>query len=276
MQGTSVQGTPKGEKAAGDGVGDRHRGGLPEPVAASVSSLGASRPRHGVVVVDAMPLYRSGAVAALTAGGVPVVGEAARLAEGVVLAARAHAAALLVGGAEVSQVREAVEALAGCAVVALVSQPSRSALVEMLETGVAGLGPRSLTAEELVSTVEAAAEAAGIELGGAQRPDERLGAPVFVPVLVADAASPGKAHGPDAAEPGTAGARPGAGDVSLTPKELEILTLLQQGASNKKIADALYVTQATVKTHLAHIYTKLGVRGRHEAISRAFALRLLR
>lgn len=262
MRGTSLQGTSKGEKTAGEG------------------SARYGSPRQGVVVVDAMPLYRSGAVAALSAAGVPVVGEASRVIEGVAIALDKRAAALLVGGAEVGQVAEAVAALPNCAVVALVSQPSRAALVEMLETGVAGLGPRSLTAEELVSTVQAAAESAGIELGESQGAGPKAVAPVFVPVLVADAGADGARlgsnHGVGPRQKGTSDdVRPSAPDLVLTPKELEILSLLQQGASNKKIADALYVTEATVKTHLAHIYVKLSVRGRHEAIARAFALHLL-
>ena len=47
------------------------------------------------------------------------------------------------------------------------------------------------------------------------------------------------------------------------------------GASNKAIAKALFVTPATVKTHLAHIYAKLGARSRHEALTQAFATGIL-
>ena len=61
----------------------------------------------------------------------------------------------------------------------------------------------------------------------------------------------------------------------LTRKELEVLARLAEGRSNREIAGALYVTPATVKTHLAHIYTKLGVTGRQEALARAVALGLL-
>jgi DNA-binding CsgD family transcriptional regulator len=61
----------------------------------------------------------------------------------------------------------------------------------------------------------------------------------------------------------------------LTLKEREIVAQLARGASNKEIADALFVTPATVKTHLAHIYAKLGARSRHEALTQAFALGIL-
>jgi ATP/maltotriose-dependent transcriptional regulator MalT len=65
-------------------------------------------------------------------------------------------------------------------------------------------------------------------------------------------------------------------DGVLTRKELEVLARLADGRSNKQIADALFVTQATVKTHLAHIYTKLNVSGRQAAVARAVELGLLR
>ena len=61
----------------------------------------------------------------------------------------------------------------------------------------------------------------------------------------------------------------------LTAKELEVLGLLSQGHSNKQIARALYVTDATVKTHLQHIYVKLGVQNRFGALTRAGELGLL-
>jgi ATP/maltotriose-dependent transcriptional regulator MalT len=67
----------------------------------------------------------------------------------------------------------------------------------------------------------------------------------------------------------------GADGVPLTTKELAVLTRLAHGETNAAIADALYISIPTVKTHLTHIYAKLGVGGRHEATSRAVALGLL-
>ena len=57
---------------------------------------------------------------------------------------------------------------------------------------------------------------------------------------------------------------------------MEVLALLAQGHSNKQIARALYVSDATVKTHLQHIYGKLDVQSRFGALSRAAELGLLR
>ncbi|MBN9613489.1 MAG: response regulator transcription factor, partial [Actinobacteria bacterium] len=52
----------------------------------------------------------------------------------------------------------------------------------------------------------------------------------------------------------------------LTDREVEVLRLLATGAANKEIARTLFVSEATVKTHVAHILTKLGVDSRSKAI----------
>ncbi|WP_288857716.1 response regulator transcription factor [uncultured Corynebacterium sp.] len=58
-------------------------------------------------------------------------------------------------------------------------------------------------------------------------------------------------------------------DEALSAREIEILRALQTGASNRAIADRLFISQATVKTHLIHIYNKLGVDNRTAAVDRA-------
>lgn len=55
--------------------------------------------------------------------------------------------------------------------------------------------------------------------------------------------------------------------VRLTDRELDVLRLLDTGASNREIARALFVTEATVKTHLTHVFDKLGVDNRARAIA---------
>ena len=50
--------------------------------------------------------------------------------------------------------------------------------------------------------------------------------------------------------------------TSLTPRELEVLQLVAAGASNRQIGQDLMLSEATVKSHLVHIYDKLGVRSR--------------
>ena len=61
----------------------------------------------------------------------------------------------------------------------------------------------------------------------------------------------------------------------LSPKELEVLSVLAEGATYEQIAEALIVGKATVKTHLVHIYAKLEVKNREQAVARALALGLL-
>jgi LuxR family maltose regulon positive regulatory protein len=89
------------------------------------------------------------------------------------------------------------------------------------------------------------------------------GSPAFLGTLLAAFASgtPGP-HGTGLIEP-------------LTERELHVLRLLAAGHSNADMAAELFVEQSTVKTHLIHLYRKLGVRSRTQAAARARALRLL-
>ncbi|MEL7974501.1 response regulator transcription factor [Isoptericola sp. F-RaC21] len=56
---------------------------------------------------------------------------------------------------------------------------------------------------------------------------------------------------------------------ALTPREAELLTLLAQGLSNRELGRRLFISEATVKTHLAHVYAKLGVESRAAAVAHA-------
>jgi len=56
---------------------------------------------------------------------------------------------------------------------------------------------------------------------------------------------------------------------ALSIREIDVLTLVSKGSSNRQIADQLYVTEATVKTHLIHIYSKLNVSDRTAAVTKA-------
>jgi DNA-binding NarL/FixJ family response regulator len=57
---------------------------------------------------------------------------------------------------------------------------------------------------------------------------------------------------------------------SLSQRELDVLRLIADGASNREAAARLFVSEATIKTHLLHIYGKLGVRDRAAAVGEAY------
>ena len=63
---------------------------------------------------------------------------------------------------------------------------------------------------------------------------------------------------------------------ALSPREGEVLRLIAGGATNREAAAALFVSEATVKTHLIHIYAKLGVSDRAAAVGEAYRRGLLR
>lgn len=65
------------------------------------------------------------------------------------------------------------------------------------------------------------------------------------------------------------------GGEPLSGRELEVLQLLAKGASNKEIAGALYISEATVKTHLIHVYRKLDVESRTAAVTAAIGRGLI-
>lgn len=63
--------------------------------------------------------------------------------------------------------------------------------------------------------------------------------------------------------------------LGITEREREVLELLARGLSNREIAKGLFVSTNTVKTHLAHLYGKLQVSRRTQAVHKAKALRLI-
>ena len=97
-----------------------------------------------------------------------------------------------------------------------------------------------------------------------------------------EAGSDGTGSDREANAPEAAGDEEGAGDKdeagrveSLTPREIEVLTLLSQGQTNPQIAQNLTVSRGTVKIHVQHIISKLGVSDRTQAAVRAIEAGLI-
>ena len=63
--------------------------------------------------------------------------------------------------------------------------------------------------------------------------------------------------------------------LGITPRELEVLELIAAGLSNKEIAERVYVSENTVKTHSSRVFDKLGARRRTQAVQLGKELRLI-
>jgi DNA-binding CsgD family transcriptional regulator len=63
--------------------------------------------------------------------------------------------------------------------------------------------------------------------------------------------------------------------LAITPRELEVLELIAAGLSNKEIAERVFVSENTVKTHLSRVFDKLGARRRTQAVQLGKEFRLI-
>lgn len=134
-----------------------------------------------------------------------------------------------------------LSALTGVAIVVLTDDLQGDWTMEALRLGVRSLLPRSATAEEIVPTVVAAA--AGLVV---LHPD------VFDSLLPL---------------PSNARTLPTAPIQALTPREVEVLSMLAEGLGNKAIARRLSISEHTVKFHVSSIFTKLNASSRTEAVT---------
>jgi DNA-binding NarL/FixJ family response regulator len=200
------------------------------------------------VVADGIPMLRAGVAASLRADGFEIVAETG-LASDVVGLVGHHGARLVVIGtmpdmAIVDLVRRVRAQPEPPRVVLLLGRVGPDAIAELLSLDVEALVPRSIDGAELAAVVQR------VQRG------ERV---VDPGVLMNDASAESEA----------------APASALTEREREVLVLLAEGKSNREIASSLYVSLPTVKTHLAHIYAKLGAKNRNEALGRAVAAGLL-
>jgi len=204
------------------------------------------------VVVDEWALYRQGVASVLRNLGIAVVGEASGASDGMMKLWSARPDLLVAGSPAHSRlpelVAEAKKAYPDLRVLALLPVSEAGKVRPVLSSGADAVLTRLASPEELESAVRKVA--AG----------ERVVAAAALTVLVG---TPTKtADGPNLAHP-------------LTVKEREVLDLLAKGLSNREIAGTLVVSTATIKSHLAHIYEKLGAKNRQDAVGRAIEQGLL-
>jgi DNA-binding NarL/FixJ family response regulator len=157
---------------------------------------------------------------------------------------------------------EATKRIQGSRVLILTTFGHDEYVVEALMAGASGFLLKDATPEELVHAVRIVADG------------ESLLAPAVTTTLLARVVPTlGQVPG------GAASARSGPGHDSvgqLTDRELEVLKLVAKGRSNAEIAEELYISEATVKTHVSHLLNKLGLRDRVQAVVLAFEAGLVR
>ncbi|MFC1419851.1 response regulator [Streptacidiphilus cavernicola] len=232
-----------------------------------------------VLVADDQKVVREGIVMLLgLLPGIEVVGAAADGEEAVALADR-HAPDVVLmdlrmprcDGVEATRRIRAVQP--GTEVVVLTTYADDDSLFPALEAGARGYLTKDAGAEEIAKAIrDVQSGAAGLSPRIQARLLERLAAP-----------EPGRTPEPGAA----AGAVPGVGAVpaapvpqgagpgavlpdGLTVREAEVLGLIAEGLSNSEIAARLFVSMATVKTHINNLFAKTGVRDRAQAVGYAY------
>lgn len=199
-----------------------------------------------VLLVDDHPVVRSGLRAVLEATGrVEVVGEAGSGEQSLALLPGTAPDVVLMDlnlGDGMDGVSATTRILAEVApggtrpaVLILTTYDHDADIVRAVEAGASGYLLKDASPEAIADAVAAASRGETVLASGlAQRLVSRMRAP---------------------AEP------------TLTPRELEVLRLVEQGAGNRAIAREIFVSEATVKTHLVHAYEKLGVDNRTAAVT---------
>ena len=192
-----------------------------------------------VLLVDDHPVVRSGLRAVLESDSVHVVGEAATGEEAVALAAHLHPDVVLCdlrlgAGIDGVQTTAALRALEPAPAVLILTTFDRDAeILGAIEAGAAGYLLKDVAPDVIIEGILRAA-----------------GGDMFLAPDLADRVLKGMRNPLP----------------KLTEREVEVLRLLATGASNKEMARALFVTEATVKSHIAHIFTILNVDSRSRAI----------
>jgi DNA-binding NarL/FixJ family response regulator len=204
-----------------------------------------------VLVADDQRVVREGLVLLLELlGGIEVVGAAADGEQAMALAADLRPDVVLMdlrmprldGVAATRRLRERDP---GVRVIALTTYDDEHSVMEAVRAGARGYLTKDAGAEEIRQALEAVV-----------RGEAAIDPAVQHHLL--DALATGA--------PATAGTLPD----GLTPREAEVLSLIAEGLSNAEIAHRLVVSEATVKSHINHLFTKIGARDRAQAVTYAY------
>ncbi|MEE1781820.1 response regulator transcription factor [Streptomyces sp. SP17BM10] len=222
-----------------------------------------------VLVADDQTVVREGIVMLLgLLPGIEVVGAAADGEQAVALVERHHPDVVLmdlrmprVDGVEAT--RRIRAAHPETEVVVLTTYADDDSLFPALRAGARGYLTKDAGGEEIARAIaDVRSGAAGLSPQVQLRLLERLSEG-----QKASPASPEPAPAPAPAQPAARGAELPDG---LTAREAEVLALIAEGLSNTEIAQRLFVSPATVKTHINNLFAKTAVRDRAQAVAYAF------
>jgi len=208
-----------------------------------------------VVIADDQALVRTGFKMILTARGINVVGEAADGADAVAAVRRLRPDVVLMDirmpamdGLEAT--RQVLAQAPECRVLILTTFDLDRYVYAALAAGASGFLLKDVTPEHLAAAVRL------VDTGDA------LLSPSITRRLVQRFAERAPAIHRDL--------------TVLTPREREVLTLMGRGLSNAELAEVLILSEATVKTHVAHVFAKLSLRDRAQAVVLAYETGLVK
>ncbi len=202
-----------------------------------------------LLIVDDHPVVRDGLRVAFTGEpDIEVVGEAANGREAIDQAAALNADVVLMDLRMpeldgVRAIRRLKESSSQARVIVLTTFDTDSDVLPAIEAGATGYLLKDAPTEELLRAVRAAHQGQSVL------------SPSVANRLIGQVRKPQRG--------------------TLSPRELEVLSLVADGTTNREAAAKLFISEASIKTHLLHIYAKLDVRDRAQAVAEAYRRGLL-